>query len=118
MNGTQTGLESVFTPLFGLVWVIGLVFGTAFALACRQARRMDFLPRKPLSTVEFVIVGTAVTGFLAGFIIGWETAVKLGLVFLATGIPQIVEHVWANLEAEKRVIRSSVNRSNQENDAF
>lgn len=108
MNGTESGLETVFTAQFGLVWFVALIFGALFAYACRQARRWGFLPSRPMSTATFVIIGVAVTGFLAGFIIGWERTVKLALVFLASGIPQVVENVFANLDADKKVLREKV----------
>lgn len=108
MNGAQSGLESVFTPAFGLVWFVALLFGAGFAWVCRHARKLGFLPRQPMNTVTFVIVGVAMTGFLAGFIIGWNETVMLALVFLASGVPQMVESIVSNLEWEKDKIRAAV----------
>lgn len=106
--GMQSGLEQVFTPQFGVLWLLALAFGVSFALLVAFARKLEFLPKDPGDSAGFCVVGVAITAFIAGFYIGWVQTVFLMLFYVATGAPMIVESKIASLKAAKDKLRDQM----------
>ena len=108
MIGQQSGLETVFSTHFGLLFMVALLFGLVFAWWVRRERRARRIPQRPGETAILTIIGVAITGFISGFEIGWENVVKLALLFVASGVPQMIETRMANDEADKAEIREQL----------
>lgn len=101
----QSGLEGVFTSQFGLLWLVALLAGIGFALIVHQVRKHEFISADPGDSAWLVVAGVSMTGFIAGFWVGWNAVVFLMLFFVATGLPQIVECQMARLDARKAALR-------------
>ena len=62
------------------------------------------LPDDPKNTASSVVIGCAFTGFFLGLDSGAIVAVKLGLLFVATGWPQMAEAIYAKYKHQRRQI--------------
>lgn len=78
-NGQTIGTELVFT-VAGL-----LIFGIVFNYFV-----VEFQKKTVKYTAELVVLGVLFTIVVSGFVIGWENASKLVLLFTASGLPMLI----------------------------
>jgi hypothetical protein len=106
--GSQSGLETVFSPQFGVLWLLALLFGIGFAFITWFSRRQKWPPADSGDSVGLVIIGVAGTAFISGFWINWISVIDLMLFFIASGLPMLIESKMAHDQAKKDAIRNQI----------
>ena len=79
LNQIQIGKEMAMAFLFLLL------FGVSFNLIVEY-----FQKRTQRYTAEFVVCGVLVTVLVSGFIVGWNDAVTVLILFVASGSPMVI----------------------------
>ena len=88
----------------GVNWLtFGAVLAGLLLFGCLYAGLVRFMARRGAEgqTAWLVVVGVAVTGSAAGFVISVENSLLLAACFVASGLPMVVEYV-SRVEAERR----------------
>jgi uncharacterized membrane protein len=83
-----------------------LLFGTLYNLVVEH-----FQKRTQRYTAELVVIGVIVTLVASGFIIGWNDALVVAILFAASGIPMIAGSWIRSIrddEAAKKIAKDSV----------
>lgn len=103
-NGTQ--ISSVIV----IAWFALLAFGFGYNYVVDRFQR-----RTQRFTAEFVVGGVILTVAVSGLFIGWENAVLVILMFIASGAPMLLGS-WKRAadddEEAKRIVQDSVKKGN------
>lgn len=95
-NGLESGLN---WALMGLLFLLALMGGGLYAWGViRWARRHGFIGRY---TTFLIVGGCILTVALCVPVIGFLNAAFVGVMFVATGAPQVAEELLAAAAAEK-----------------
>lgn len=77
--------SAVFGKEFVMIFIVLVLFGILYNLM------VEYFQKRTLSyTAELVVIGVLVTLVAAGFEIGWLPALKVLVLFAASGSPMIV----------------------------